>query len=256
MFEGSGKSLSKIGLQQSADPIGIALPALWAVTTVETKGCGFLPDRRPQILFERHKFHERTGGKFDTKAPDLSNSVPGGYGVGGAFQYDRLERAIKLDRTAALESTSWGMGQIMGFNATDIGFADVEAMVDAMCESEDAQLNAVASFINHNKLSPYLQQNDWGNFARHYNGPSYQTNHYDTKLASAAARYRMGPLPDLQVRAAQLYLTYLGFEPGTVDGWFGRQTQSALISFQQYHGLEASGHLDEATGTALEEAVS
>jgi hypothetical protein len=29
------------------------LPVLWSVVVVETSGCGFLPDRRPRILFER-----------------------------------------------------------------------------------------------------------------------------------------------------------------------------------------------------------
>lgn len=93
MFEGTGKPLSEAGLRQAADQIGVELAALWAVMTVETKGCGFLPDRRPQILFERHVFSKRTDGKFDATAPDLSNRTQGGYGASGAFQYGRLERA-------------------------------------------------------------------------------------------------------------------------------------------------------------------
>src|SRR6266567_3958005 len=112
MFEGAGRPLSEGGLQQVANEVGVGLPALWAVMTVETKGCGFLTDRRPQILFERHVFRKRTNGEFDETAPDLSDPVAGGYGKAGAFQYDRLTRAIGLNRKAALESTSWGLGQI------------------------------------------------------------------------------------------------------------------------------------------------
>jgi hypothetical protein len=251
MFEGAGKPLSEDGLKAAAAATGVGLPALWAVMTVETKGCGFLSDRRPQILFERHVFHKRTAGRFDDDAPDLSAPSPGGYGAAGTFQYDRLERAIALDRPAALESTSWGLGQIMGFNANQAGYSDVEGFVTAMCDSEDAQFDAMMAFIKTNRLSQYLQQNDWTNFAARYNGADFKKNLYDTKLARASARFSVGPLPNLRVRATQLFLTYLGYRPGQVDGWFGRNTQNALIKFQSDRRLAASGQLDDATFDAL-----
>jgi hypothetical protein len=152
MFEGRGMPLSESELNLASSNLGIGFPALWAVMTVETKGCGFLADRRPQVLFERHVFHKETNGRFDTVAPDLSNPVQGGYGAFGAFQHERLKRAIDLDRTAALRSTSWGLGQVMGFNAAEVGFADVEAMVASMCDSEDAQLQGMLGFIQKNDL--------------------------------------------------------------------------------------------------------
>ncbi|MFI4989158.1 MAG: peptidoglycan-binding protein [Alphaproteobacteria bacterium] len=36
-----------------------------------------------------------------------------------------------------------------------------------------------------------------------------------------------------------------------VDGHFGPKTRAAIKSFQQAHGLKASGHLDKATRAAL-----
>jgi hypothetical protein len=252
MFESFGLPLSEAGLAKASGDIGIGLPALWAVMTVETKGCGFLPDRRPLVLFERHVFHDRTNGRFDATAPDLSNRDPGGYGAGGAFQHGRLARAIALDRRAALESASWGLGQVMGYNAASAGFADVEAMVKAMSSSEDAQFQGMAGFITANKLSRFLQQGDWENFARRYNGPGFKKNRYDEKLADEHARYLKGPLPRLRLRAAQLLLTYRGFNPGPVDGWFGKKTKGALAEFQQAKGLPATGELDDATFSALE----
>lgn len=57
MFKNIGLPLSEAGLAKAAGDIGIGPPALWAVITVETNGCGFLPDRRPRVLFERHLFH-------------------------------------------------------------------------------------------------------------------------------------------------------------------------------------------------------
>jgi hypothetical protein len=254
MFEGSGKALSEAGLSKAATDIGVGLPELWAVMTVETKGCGFLSDRRPLVLFERHVFHKRTNGRFDTAAPDLSAPTQGGYGAGGAFQHDRLAQAIALERKAALESASWGLGQVMGYNAGNVGFADVEDMVRAMCNSEDAQFQAMVGFIKSNNLSRFLQHGDWASFAKGYNGPEFKKNRYDEKLAEAHARYVKGPLPDLKLRAAQLKLTYLGFNPGPVDGWSGTKTQAALSKFQTSRNLPATGKLDDATSMALEAA--
>jgi len=255
MFEGAAKPLSEAGISEAASNIGVGLPALWAVMTVETKGCGFYADRRPQILFERHIFHRRTNGKFDALNPGISNKVAGGYGANGAFQYERLAEAIALDRKAALESSSWGLGQVMGFNSVDAGFSDVEAMVSAMCDSEDAQLYAMIGFVTKNDLAKYLKKSDWAKFAYFYNGSDFQKNSYDTKLATAFARYSVGPLPSLMVRAAQLYLTFLDRNPGAVDGWFGQKTQKQIIKFQKEAGLETTGQLDPVTIASLEKAT-
>jgi hypothetical protein len=250
-FTGAGKPLSQTGLDQAADAVGVELPALWAVMTVETRGCGFLADRRPVILFERHIFHRRTAGKHSAQAPDISNSSAGGYGPSGDHQYQRLARAIQFDRRAALESASWGLGQVMGFNFGVAGHASAEAMVKAMCESEDAQFQAMINFILGNNLAQYLQASDWGQFAYYYNGKDFQKNKYDEKLARAHARFKAGPLPSLRVRAAQLYLAYRGYAPGGVDGWFGTNTQKALISFQNSAGLPPTGQLDDDVFQAL-----
>ena len=250
-FSGAGKPLSEAGLSHAGMTLGVGLPALWAVMTVETKGCGFLEDRRPVILFERHIFHRRTDGRHSAKAPDISNPTAGGYGPGGDNQYQRLARAIKLNRQAALESTSWGLGQVMGFNAESAGYADAEAMVAAMCESEDAQFQGMVNFIAGKHLAQYLRTADWAGFAYRYNGTEYQKNKYDEKLLRAHARFTTGPLPSLKVRTAQLYLSYLDYAPGTVDGWFGTRTQNALISFQKDAGMPPTGLVDDAAIAAL-----
>jgi hypothetical protein len=255
-FTGVGKPLSQAGLDQAADAVGVELPALWAVMTVETRGCGFLADRRPVILFERHIFHRRTEGKHTTKAPDISDASAGGYGPSGDHQYQRLARAIKYDRMAALESASWGLGQVMGFNFAVAGHASAEAMVTAMRESEDAQFQAMINFIIGNQLAKHLQAADWGKFAYYYNGKDFQKNRYDEKLARAHARFSAGPLPSLLVRSAQLYLAYLGYAPGTVDGWYGSKTQNALIRFHKDRGLPATGQVDAAVLAALEQAAA
>jgi hypothetical protein len=88
-----------------------------------------------------------TGGLYDASHPDISAPSEGGYGAGGANQYNRLAEAVTLDRQSALKSASWGLGQVLGLNYTSAGFADVEAMVAAMVVSEDNQLAAMAAFL-------------------------------------------------------------------------------------------------------------
>ena len=59
------------------------------------------------------------------------------------------------------------------------------------------------------------------------------------------------PAADGTVRAAQASLEAQGYSPGTIDGQFGPNTQSALRKFQADKGLAQTGSLDSATRTAL-----
>ena len=254
-FVGRGRPLGAGAFGDALRRLGIGAPELWAVIRVETSGAGFLADRRPVILFERHWFSRLTDRRFDEVAPEISDRRPGGYGARGAHQYERLQRALALDRGAALESTSWGLGQVMGFNAVPAGFADVERMVAAMVEGEDAHLEGMAGFIAGQGLASFLARRDWAGFARRYNGPGFLHNRYDEKLRAAFARYAEGPLPSLEVRAAQLRLFYLDHDPRGIDGFLGPRTAAALRAFQERWGLPVTGALDAATGDALEEAV-
>lgn len=253
-FQGTAWALSSAGMSAAASASGISAAEIWTVLAVETSGWGFLTDRRPKILFERHVFHRLTKGRFDDG--DISDPTPGGYGARGAAQYDRLARAIACDRAAALQSASWGMGQIMGENFRAAGFADVETMVAAMCDSEDTQLAAMTCFLAATKLDDALRRHDWAKFARGYNGPAYKKNHYDTKLHDAYAKFSQGKVPDLDVRAAQLYLGYLGFKPGPVDGDPGPRTLHALHAFQASCGLPPSDDIDTAIVARLLAALA
>ena len=253
-FSGKGAPIDATGLQSALDLLALDAACLWSVIGVETSGHGFLADRRPVILFERHEFSARTGHRFDARNPDLSNPVAGGYGAGGAAQYDRLSRAIALDRKAALLSASWGLGQVMGYHADGLGFAGVEDMVAKMAGAENWQLTAMARFIAANDLAAALRSRDWARFARGYNGPAYRKNNYDTRRASEYARLDRGGLPDLAVRAAQTYLTYLGYDTRGIDGLMGRFTRAALNDFQSKAGMELSAPIDERTLDALSAA--
>lgn len=246
MFTGSGRALDSKTFGGAAEMLSVDAAKLWAVVEIEAKRCGFLPDRRPVILFERHKFHEKTKGKHSREHSEISNEEAGGYGAAGAHQYDRLAKAIKLDREGAIWSTSWGLGQVMGFNAEAAGFSDMETMVQEMCASENAQLTGMVRFILKNGLDQALRVGDWTTFARKYNGKNYHINNYDNRLRGAHQKFSTGPLPDLEIREVQLLLTYGGFDPGLVDGWFGANTKRALNSFRAKAGLPETDELTSA----------
>jgi hypothetical protein len=127
-------------------------PELWCALSVETSGCGYLTDWRPKILFERHIFSRLTGHQFDGDDADISQPTSGGYGPFGAHQYDRLSAAMQLNASAALQSASWGLGQIIGENYHDAGYASVESMVSDMVTSEDSHVRAMVNFAGR-----YLQ---------------------------------------------------------------------------------------------------
>jgi hypothetical protein len=249
-FVGDALPLSRDGVAAAADLVGGDVNALWAVITVETMGCGFLPDRRPRILFERHIFSSRTNRRFDASHPHISG-LPGNYGPGGTHQYGRLLAAISCDRRAALESASWGLGQIMGFNAESAGFREVEDMVQRMLRHEDEQILGMARFMRARGMHSALLRRDWGAFARSYNGPNFAINRYDQKLAAAYGGIR----PDFDVRAVQLLLTYHGFDPGPIDGFIGNKTRAAIAAFAARHGLPVMPAHQSELYTALRELL-
>jgi hypothetical protein len=248
-YRGDGRPLTEAGLHAAGDALGVAVPAIWAVLSIETRGVGFLRDRRPRVLFERHVFHRLTAGRFDAVRSDLSTPLPGGY-AGAAYEWPRLEAAMVLDRDAALQSTSWGIGQLMGCNFALAGFANVAEMIAAMVIGEDAQLRATAAFIAGAGLGGALQQRDWAVFARGYNGPDFERRGYDRQLAAAFER-NMGVLPDLRVRTAQVALFFLGFNPGPIDGFVGPRTRAAVVALQRKRGLPVTGELRGSLADAV-----
>lgn len=249
---GPGTPLDKTAFDAATARLGCDAPTLWALLHVETSGCGYQPDRRPKILFERHIFHRLTGGQYDAQAPDISQPTPGGYGAGGAHQYDRLAAALALDETAALSSASWGLGQIMGENHASAGYATVQAMVADFVASEGAQLAGVAAFIVASNLAGAVAAGNWAHYAQGYNGANYAENHYDTRLAAAHQGFVTNGCPDLAVRAAQVLLSYRpGSNVGAIDGILGPATTGAIRQFQAASGLPQTGQPDDATLAAL-----
>lgn len=187
-------TLTEQDFADAAGQISCEVAAIKAVCEVEAPRGGFNPDDTPVTLFEGHKFHKFTEGKFDIEAPDLSfpTWTRKHYGKDWKAEQKRLQRAMELDREAALRSASWGKFQIMGFNHESVGFPSIQAFVNAMYAGEREHLMAFVMYVLKNGLAPALRRHDWASFARGYNGSGYAENKYDEKMAAAYAEFKHG----------------------------------------------------------------
>ncbi len=235
--------------------------SVWALLQVESGKAGYLADRRPQILFERAVFHTRTSGAYDQTHPGISAPTWGGYS-GGAAEYTRLAEAYALSPNDALQSASWGIAQVMGFNFSSSGYSSAADYVQDACASEGAQLRAFQSFLLHTGIAVSLQAHDWTSVARKYNGSGQVATYSQRLQTNFNALQDPSKLPDLDVRAAQLYLTFIAlaennpaFSPGGIDGILGTpghsHTLAALNAFQAAQGLPASTTVDAGVLAAL-----
>jgi len=88
-----------------------------------------------------------------------------------------------------LESASWGLFQVMGYQWKPLGYPDVRRYTRLMDDNEGNQLRAFTRSVQVNDLTKYLKGHQWASFASRYNGPGYKTNRYDEKLERAYRRY-------------------------------------------------------------------
>ena len=190
------KKLTEAQIAAQAKALGIDVAALRAVIEVECKGSGFNADGTPVILFERHVMRQRLiANKRDidlslisAERPDLCSKSTGAYGLYSA-QHGRLNAAAQYHRDSALESASWGIGQVMGYHWKALGYPSLQAFINAMYKDEASQLDAMCRYIKVNNLVNALKNKDWKSFARGYNGAAYAKNSYDVKLGNAYKKW-------------------------------------------------------------------
>ncbi len=193
----STSRLSNDQIISTAKKLKIRPAALKAVIEVESSGQGFLSNGNPKILFEGHVFWRSlqalgiSPSKYQKGNEDiLYRKWTKQHYIGGEKEYQRLARAMKINEDAALNSASWGMFQIMGFNYKAAGFSSVTAFVSAQKKSEKEQLQAFLNFTKKKGLLRYLRSCNWEAFARGYNGAGFKKNKYDTKMEKAFKKYK------------------------------------------------------------------
>jgi len=250
--------ISKNAIVQVATTEGYDPAELLGIADVESAGVAFWNVNGkdlPAIRFEWGYFKPRLNADQLTAAlaAGLNAVQPSSF----AGRYDWLTKAQAINATAALESISMGLGQVMGANWQDLGYASVDAMW-ADAQTVNGQVELMVKFINHHNLKRFIDAEDWKSFAAAYNGPGYAKNNYDVKLATAVELYRGNPqsngLETDEVTQVQTMLNKVGDYKLTVDGTLGVETKTAIRDFQLRNNLTVDGIYGPLTRAALQTA--
>lgn len=173
-------------IKKLATDNGLEYAALKAVINVESSGRGFDPATGKILIqfepawFKRIGKNPDDGGGLRTWA---KNKVEKQAGEWAAFN-----DAFAINPDAAMQATSIGLMQVMGFHYQKLGFPNVAAMWDHAKASEANQVDIGLRFIKakgNEKMFNALKTIDWATFAHYYNGEQYKMFKYDTRLAEA-----------------------------------------------------------------------
>lgn len=260
------EAIKRIAVENNMDAA-----SLLAVISVESGGKIFTNiggKLEPVIRFEGHYFYRLlpkakrniavTKGLAHRRVGYIKNSYS------QKLRWQFLNKCIALDRDAALQSTSWGVGQVMGSHWRWLGYASVDAMISDVRRGIGGQAELMVRFIKKANLERFIETKDWPAFARSYNGPGYKKHKYDVKIAKAYKQYaalengydtaylkinkgkrnstailRLGDCGEY-VHALQLELRKCGFLI-IVDGDFGPITRQAVMAFQKQNNLRVDG---------------
>src|SRR5690606_8946549 len=155
-------------------------------TIVEVEGSsdGFLDTYEPLLWFHGDVFSRHTQGAYDLVAPDISHEEAEDLGP-ASVQHDRLHKAARLNRNAALMSASWGKFRLMGYNYALAGFYSLQDFVSAMYKSEGEHLLAFVHYLKSLSLDGDLKEKNWQAFTRKFKGAGEQEDVYARQLETA-----------------------------------------------------------------------
>lgn len=263
-------SNEEILLKNLAKKYNIEYPALLAIIEVESNGIKYAlvnGVNEPIIRYEGHYFDRLCDPSVREKARLAKVSSPKvGEIKNPSKQSDRwalVEKAAKFDRTAAYESCSYGVGQVMGSNWKNLKYRSVTSLVNKARIGLAEQVELMLQFIIFNKLDDELRNLDWSGFARGYNGSGYKKNNYHIKMEKAykanggigntakavKGNLRLGSI-GAGVREVQSLLVLAGYSL-KVDGDFGTATKDAVKDFQSKNNLTVDGIVGKKTQAAL-----
>lgn len=176
----------KISAEFGFDPA-----VMLAFIEVETGGKGFDPSNgKIMIQFEPAWFRKKApyapSGKWSLNKVDVQ-----------AKEWPAFNDAFSKNPNGAMESTSIGLGQIMGYHWKRLGFSSVGEMWDHAKKSLQNQIWQIANFIDTDRnLKEAIKAKDWFTIAKIYNGSGfrelarkYGREPYDRSMANAYKKY-------------------------------------------------------------------
>lgn len=165
--------------------------ALMAFIEVESGGRGFDENTGKIIIqFEPAIFRRRV--PYAQEGAWCKNKVDV-----QAKEWLAFNNAFSINKNAAMESTSIGLGQVMGFHYKRLGYSSVGEMWDDAKKGIERQIWQMAKFIDtDNRLRSALISKNWHLVATYYNGAGYRQlaakigrEPYDLSLQKAYAKY-------------------------------------------------------------------
>ncbi len=182
-------NLTREELNGLAESIDIDYASLMAFISVESGGKGFI-NGRIVIQFEP--------AWFKKKAPFAPSGLWSLNKVENQDkEYKAFSDAFHKNANAAMQSTSWGLGQIMGYHYARLGYKTVDDMVNAFKLSEYQQVKGIVKFIQTDpRLLKAIQTKNWHLVATYYNGGGYKElaikygrEPYNISMAKAYQKY-------------------------------------------------------------------
>lgn len=166
--------------------------AIIAFISVETGGKGFNEKTGKLIIqFEpiwmRKKAPFTPSGLWSVNKVDVQSK-----------EWLAFNDAFRKNPEAAMQATSIGIGQIMGFHFKRLGYASVGAMWDDAKKGIQQQFNQLLLFIKTDTQLWYaIEAKDWDTVAKRYNGAGYKAlakkigrEPYDISMQKAAEKYK------------------------------------------------------------------
>lgn len=174
-----------------ANEKGYDKAVLLSFIDVETGGRGFDQNTgKILIQFEPHWFRKKVpyapSGKWSVNKVDIQSK-----------EWEAFNNAFTINPAGAMESTSIGLGQIMGFHFKRLGFPSVGAMWDDAKKGLKNQILQIVKFLETDqRLRTAIRMKDWHTIATIYNGAGYKElarkynrEPYDVSLKKAYQKY-------------------------------------------------------------------
>jgi hypothetical protein len=192
-------------LEWLAAKSGISASAAVSVICAESSGAGFGADGRMIIRFEPHIFYRLWGREHHkefsawfvgTNWRGYSHRYRPSVGApwrqfhgSQKLEWEAFTIACGLDETAAMQSISMGMFQIMGFNHEQVGYKTVQEMFERFNSDIRYQIQGFFDFLTPDMVRA-LQWRDFTTFARYYNG-SGQAHAYGERIGGYVTAFNL-----------------------------------------------------------------